>query len=60
MSLISLVVVLAIAGFLTYAILQIPMPQVFKNIILGVIALFLVLWVLQAFGLTSGLNLRLR
>jgi predicted RND superfamily exporter protein len=54
MSLLSLIVTLAIAGFVAWIILQIPMPQQFKNVIIGVMILFLVLWVLQAFGILAG------
>jgi len=59
-SIISLIVLLAVAGFVVWIVLQIPMPQVFRNVILGVVCLALVLWVLQSFGLISGLNLRLK
>jgi uncharacterized membrane protein YeaQ/YmgE (transglycosylase-associated protein family) len=59
MSIIALLVTLAIAGFVVWIILQIPMPLVFRNIILGVVCLVLVLWVLQQFGLyNTGLRLR--
>jgi uncharacterized membrane protein YeaQ/YmgE (transglycosylase-associated protein family) len=59
MSIIALLVTLAIAGFVIYLILQIPMPQVFRNVILGVVCLVLVLWVLQQLGLyNTGLRLR--
>lgn len=60
MSLISLLVVLVIVGFVAWALLQIPMPAPFKNIILGVLVLFVVLYVLQSFGLIGGLGLRLK
>lgn len=55
MSLVSLVLVLVVAGFLCWLCLQIPMPQVFRNVIIGVVCFFLVLWVLQQLGLVSGL-----
>lgn len=55
MSLLTLVLVLAIAGFCCWLVLQIPMPQIFKNIILGVVCLFLVLWILQSLGVSTGL-----
>jgi uncharacterized membrane protein YeaQ/YmgE (transglycosylase-associated protein family) len=59
MSIIGLLVTLAIAGFVVWIILQIPMPQVFRNVILGVVCLVLVLWVLQQLGLyNTGLRLR--
>lgn len=61
MSLISLILALAIAGFICWIILQIPMPAVFKNIILGIICLFLVIWVLQSLRIVTGIvPLRLR
>lgn len=59
MSLISLLVVLVIAGFVCWLALQVPMAQPFKNVIIGVICLFLVLWLLQQLGLLSGMRLRL-
>lgn len=55
MSLIPIILGLALAGFLSWLILQIPMPQPFRNVILGVIIVLLVLWVLQAFGVNTGL-----
>lgn len=53
MGVLELVLTLAVAGFVVFLILQIPMPQIFKNIILGVVALVAILWVLQSFGLIS-------
>lgn len=55
MSLISIIIALAIMGFLGWVIIQIPMPQVFRNVIIGVMILFLVLWVLQVLGVVTGL-----
>lgn len=57
---IGLLLTLAIAGFICWIVLQIPMPQIFRNIILGVITIILVLWVLQFFGVHTGFsNLKL-
>lgn len=54
MSLISLIVVLAIVGFVLWLVLTyIPMPDVFKKVILVVIVLVLILWLLQVFGITG-------
>ncbi len=55
MSFVALLVALAIAGFAVWVILQIPMPQIFKNIIIGVVTIFLVIWVLQLLGLDTGM-----
>jgi hypothetical protein len=61
MSFISLILALAIFGFLVWLVLQIPMPQVFKNVIIGVVCLFLVIWVLQMLGVETGMpTFRLR
>ncbi len=61
MTLVSLLITLAICGFIVWLILMIPMPQVFKNIILGIVALFLILWLLQQLGVETGLaGLRLK
>lgn len=56
MSLLPIILALAIIGFLCWILLQIPMPQVFRNVIIGVMILFLVLWVLQALGVVTGLS----
>ena len=51
-----MIVVLAVAGFLCWLVLQIPMPAPFRNIIIGVMCLFLVLWLLQQLGVNTGLG----
>ena len=56
MSLVAMIVVLAVAGFLCWLVLQIPMPAPFRNIIIGVMCLFLVLWLLQQLGVNTGLG----
>lgn len=61
MSLISLIVAVAIVGFLVWVILQIPMPDPFRKIIISIVCFFLILWVLQALGIATGRpSLRLR
>lgn len=61
MGLIELVLTLAIVGFVIYLVLQIPMPQIFRTIIIGIISFALVIWLLQSFGLISGFHgVRLR
>ncbi len=61
MTLVSLVLTLAIAGFVCWLILQIPMIEPFRKIIIALVIFFLVLWVLQGFGLISGISgLRLK
>lgn len=55
MSLLSILIVLAIAGFCCWLVLQIPMPQAFKNVIIGIMILFLVIWTLQVLGFDTGL-----
>ena len=59
MSLISMILVLVIAGFACWLLLQIPMPHPFPQVIAGLICLFVVLWLLQSLGLVNT-NLRLR
>ena len=60
-SLVTLVLVIAIVGFLCWLILQLPMPPIFRNVIIGVISIFLIIWLLQHLGVrTPGLpDLRL-
>lgn len=59
MGIIEIVLTLAICGFVCWLIMQIPMLPVFKNLIVGVIVICLVIWVLQNFGLVHY-NLHLR
>lgn len=56
MSLIPIVLVLAVAGFVCWIVLQIPMPAVFRNVIMGVICFILVVWLLQSLGFVTGLG----
>lgn len=60
MNIVELILTLAIAGFCVWIVLQIPMPQIFRSIIIGVVSFALVIWLLQSFGLISGHMLRLR
>ncbi len=62
MSLINLVIVLALVGFLLWLIVNfIPMPAPVQKIIIAVVVVFVVLWLLQGFGVITGFeNLRLR
>ena len=54
MALISLIVSLAVVGFLLWLVITyILMPEPFKKVILVVVVLVLVLWLLQVFGVTA-------
>jgi hypothetical protein len=55
MSILSLLITIALVGFIVWLILQIPMPQPFRNIIVGIVVLILVLYVLQILGFHTGL-----
>lgn len=59
MVLISLVLTIAVVGFICWIVLQIPMPAIFRNILLGVIAFALVIWLLQSIGLLGGFGVPL-
>ena len=54
MTILSLLLTLAIAGAIVYLITLIPMPPVFKNVIIVIATIFLLLYVLQSFGVTTG------
>lgn len=58
MGLIELILVIAIIGVLTWLILQLPMPQPFKNIIIAVVAIFVILWLLQNLGMIGNIRLK--
>ena len=51
---IALILTIALCGFAVWVVLQLPMPQVFKNLIIGVVTLALVIWVLQQLGFNTG------
>lgn len=53
MDLISLIITLAVVGFALWLLLTyIPMPDPVKKVIVAVVVLVLVVWLLQAFGVT--------
>lgn len=51
---ISLLLAIAFAGFISWIVLQIPMPQPFRNLFLGVMVFCLVVYVLRELGLVHG------
>lgn len=55
---IQALITLAVVGFIVWLIVTaIPMPNVFKQIIIGVAALWAIMWLLRAVGIISGLGL---
>ncbi len=61
MSLISLILILAIVGFLVYLLVTyIPMPAPFKQVIIVLVVIVLVLWLLQLLGVVGPTVPRLR
>ncbi len=61
MPLISLILTLAVVGFLLWLIITyIPMPAPFKNVIVVIVVIVLVLWLLQVFGVVGPSVPRLR
>ena len=57
MSLIAILVVIILAGLIYWVITQLPIDPLFKRIAMVVIVVFLVIYLLSALGLLSGLNL---
>lgn len=56
MELIGLVLTLALVGLAVWAITTyIPMPPIFKTVILIVVLIFLVLWLARKFGVPLGM-----
>lgn len=55
--LISLLITLAIFGVLVWIILQLPMPQPIRNIIVAVAVIGILLYLLRLFGYGSSLHL---
>lgn len=61
MSLISLIVFLIVVGVALYLVSLIPMDATVKRIIQVLVILVVVLWLVEALGLLSGIgNIRLR
>lgn len=54
MNLIHLLLVIAFVGFICWIILQIPMPGIFRNVILGLLGFAVVIWALQILGVSTG------
>jgi hypothetical protein len=52
--LITLLVAVVVAAIVYWIITLIPLPQPFKNIILAILGLILVLWILQTTGVFGG------
>ena len=46
--------VFAIFGFAVWIILQLPMPTIFKNIIVGLVAIMAIIYALQVVGVNTG------
>lgn len=56
---INLLLVLIIVGFVIYVAMQMPMPQIFRTIIIGIVGICLLVWLLQVLGIDTGFRLRL-
>lgn len=60
MSLINLVVTLIVVGVLLWVVNSyVPMDAKIKNILNGVVVIFVVLWLLYAFGVIEHLDIRI-
>lgn len=58
MSLINLIVVLVIVGVILYLINNyLPMDGKIKNILNIVVVIAVIVWLLQSFGVLSGINI---
>ena len=51
MSLVSLLITIAIIGVFVWLLTQLPMPAPFKNVIIGVALLLVLLWLLKLLGI---------
>ena len=49
-----LILVLAVVGFISWLVMQIPMAPIFKNVILGVCAFAAIIFTLQTLGFNTG------
>lgn len=60
MTLIGLLVVLIIVGAVLYILSLVPIDATIKKIVYVLVILFVVLWLLQSFGLIGGMGLKLK
>jgi VIT1/CCC1 family predicted Fe2+/Mn2+ transporter len=51
---ISIIIAIAVVGFLCWLVTLIPMPPVFRQVIWGLAALMLVIYVLHGFGFVGS------
>jgi uncharacterized membrane protein YwzB len=56
MSLLAIVVVLFVIGLLMWALNQFPIDAMIKKIIYVVVVVFVVIWLLQSFGLLGAIG----
>ena len=57
MDLFSIIIVLVVAGVLLWLInTYVPMQGTIKSLLNGVVVIVLVIWLLQAFGVLSGIG----
>lgn len=57
MSLLNIIIVLIVVGVLLWLVNNyIPMDSKIKNLLNGVVVIFVVIWLLQAFGLIGSLK----
>lgn len=59
MSIIAIILILAVFGFLCWLILQIPMPSPIPQIIVGIVIILMILWVLGQLGVATPFHVRL-
>ncbi len=55
MTLVPIILSLALIGLIVWVILQIPMPDVVRKVIIALTIVFLVLHLLQLLGVNTGL-----
>ena len=60
MTLIGLIGVLVIVGAVLYILSLVPIDATVRKIIYVLVILFVVLWLLQSFGLIGGMGLKLK
>ncbi len=60
MSIVTLLIVLLIVGFVLYMLQTAPLPinPWVKSLITGILIIVLMIWLLQSFGIATGFHLR--
>jgi len=56
MSILTIIIAIAVVGFIAWLLTQIPMPQPFRSLIIGIMIFLVVIWLLQQLGVMPSIS----